>query len=432
MTRTRALLTTAALVIGGFTFASLAAEPASPAPSDTPPVAAPAADNAEPAAPAIDPLVEKGKYLAAAGDCVSCHTREGGEPFSGGRAFATPLGRFFSTNITPDQETGIGTWTEADLIRAMHEGKAKDGRQLNPAFPYSAFTKVTDEDVKAIYAYLRTLNPVKYTAPENDFLFNQRWGFMFWNAVFFKAERFKPDSSKSEQWNRGAYLVEGLGHCGSCHTPRNIFLAEQLDQSFAGGNILDEVHEGKIRRWSAPNLSPAKGGLATWSANDIVKYLKTGFTVSRAGTFGPMNDVIVNSMSKMTDEDLQAIATYLKELPPREVKGSVPEDQAKAGQPLYKEKCSKCHMDSGRGGMFNGPPLAGSAIAQSEDPSSFINVVLYGPNLPAGVKTGAWETMKPFADSMSDEEIATVMNYVRGSWGNVGRPVTAAEIAKQR
>ena len=203
----------------------------------------------------------------------------------------------------------------------------------------SAFSKVSDDDIKAIYAYLKSLTPVKYTPPSNGLMFSQRWGMMFWNALFFKNERFQPNPQKSEQINRGAYLSEGLGHCSSCHSPRNIFMAEQVDQSYAGSNfLLDEVAEGKVRKWSAPNLSPAKGGLEKWSASDIVKYLKTGFTVSRAGVWGPMNDVVLNSTSKMTDEDLQAMAAYLKDLPPREVKGKVPEDQAKAGQALYRSE----------------------------------------------------------------------------------------------
>jgi mono/diheme cytochrome c family protein len=441
MIRSRFLTTTAALVMGGIVFAAMtgfaadeAATPAQPA-SDT--AAAPAPDaNAEPAAPPVDPVVERGKYLATAGNCISCHTRPGGEPFAGGLPFAAPmgLGTLHSTNITPDPDTGIGKWTEADFIKAMHEGVAPGGEHLFPAFPYTSFTKVSDDDVKAIYAYLKTIAPVKYTAPKNSFLFSDalRWPMAIWNALFFKPERFTPDSKQSEAWNRGAYLVEGLGHCSACHTPRNIFLAEQGSNSYAGGSMMDEVQDGKIRRWSAPNLSPAKGGLAKWSEGDIAKYLKSGFSVSRAGAWGPMNDVIVNSMSHMTDDDTKAIATYLKALPPRENTGKVSEDQAKAGAAIYKDRCAKCHMDSGRGGMFNGPPLDGSAVAQADDPASFINIVLYGPKTAPGVKTGAWETMKPYADVLKDDEVAAVLNYVRGSWGNVGRPVTATEVAKQR
>jgi mono/diheme cytochrome c family protein len=440
MIRTRFLTTTAALVLGGIVFAAVAgfaaddaAPPAQPAPDAAAPDGA-APDTAVPAAPPVDPVVERGKYLAAAGNCISCHTRPGGEPFAGGLPFAAPmgLGTLHSTNITPDPDTGIGKWTEADFVKAMHEGVAPGGKHLFPAFPYTAFTKVSDDDVKAIFAYLKTVAPVKYTAPDNSFLFTMRWPMTFWNALFFKPGRFMPDGKQSEAWNRGAYLVEGLGHCGACHTPRNTFLAEDEARSFAGGAFMDQVQDGKIRRWSGVNLSPAKGGLAKWSEADIAKYLKSGFTMSRAGAWGPMNDVIVNSMSKMTDDDTKAIATYLKALPPRETTGKVSEDQAKAGQAVYKDRCAKCHMDSGRGGMFNGPPLEGSAVAQADDPASFINIVLYGPKTHPEVKTGAWETMKPFADVLSDDEVAAVMNYVRGSWGNVGRPVTSAEVAKQR
>ena len=398
--------------------------------------AAPTATQPPPAEPPpVDPLqVERGQYLAAAGNCVSCHTRPGGEPFAGGLPIHTPFGTIYSTNITPNPETGIGGWGEADLIRAMHEGVAADGHKLIPAFPYIAFTKVTDEDVKAIYAYLKTLTPVNYRPPSNGIMFSMRWPMAFWNALFFKPERFKPDTAQSEEWNRGAYLVEGLGHCSACHSPRNAFMAEIDAQAYSGGAHPRQGRPtARSARWSAVNLTPAKTGLGAWSADDIAKYLKTGFSVKHAGAWGPMTEVIVNSMRKLTDEDTHAMAVYLKSLPPREPPGgvSITEDQAKAGAPIYKDKCSKCHMDSGRGGLFNGPPLEASAVVQSADAASMINIILYGPRAPKEVSTGQWETMKPFNDSMSDADVAAVANYVRSSWGNSGRPVTAADVARQ-
>ncbi len=409
---------------------------------DTPPAASPdaaAPASAETPETPVDPIIARGKYLAAAGNCISCHTRPGGEPFAGGLAFETKIGpiraTIHSTNITPDADTGIGRWVEADLIKAMHEGVAPGGRNLFPAFPYTSFTKVTDDDVKAIYAYLKTVAPVKYEPPSNSLIFSQRWAMSLWNKMFFKPGRFEAVAAKSEAWNRGAYLVDGLGHCSACHSPRNFAMAEIPSQAYAGGAILDHVAEGVVRTWSAPNLTPVKGGLITWTAGDIVSYLKTGFSAARAGSFGPMNEVIANSMRYMTDDDLKAMATYLKELPPQDViTDAISTEQAAAGEKVYTARCKECHQSSGRGGMFSAPPLAGSAVAQSADPSSFINVVLYGPNTPEEQMGtfGSWETMKPYGKVLSDEDLAALANYVRSAWGNKGGPVMPADVAKQR
>lgn len=450
-----------ALVLAGIV---LAADTPAPAPTDVPPpaaaprsageapalppsdVAAPTADNPAGApsdmTPQVDNLADKGKYLATAGNCISCHTRPGGEEFAGGLEFHAPLGSLHSTNITPDPETGIGKWTEADFIRAMHDGVVPGGRRLFPAFPYTAFTKVSEDDVKAIYHYLTTLKPVVYTPPANGIMFTpvSRWAMIFWNALFHKSERYRADTTQSAEWNRGAYLTEGLGHCGMCHTPRNLAFAEKQDEAYAGGEIMDKVGEGegpgkdKIRKWSGVNLTPAKSGLGAWSVDDIAAYLNKGFTPRHAGTWGPMTEVIVNSMRHLSVEDTRAMAVYLKSLPPREPAGGVAiaEDQTKAGAPVYKDRCAKCHMDSGRGGMFNGPPLVGSAIVQHADPASLINIIMYGANAPREISTGQWETMKPLGGVMTDAEIAAVANYVRSSWGNTGRPVQAADVAKQR
>jgi mono/diheme cytochrome c family protein len=278
---------------------------------------------------------------------------------------------------------------------------------------------------------------VKYAPPGNGTVFSQRWGMVFWNALFFKPGRYQPDASKSDEWNRGAYLTEGLGHCSMCHTPRIggfMLLGEASGKAYAGGTIDDKVTEDKNRRWFAVNLTPAKGGLATWSVDDIVRYLKKGFTPARGGSFGPMNEVIVNSMRHMTDEDAHAIATYLKALPPQELPdATIPADQMTAGAAVYKERCEKCHASSGRGGVFNGPPVAGSAVVQATDPSSLINIILYGAKVPEALGSfGGWETMTPYLDVLSDAEVAAVSNYVRGSWKNKGGPVSAGDVAKQR
>jgi mono/diheme cytochrome c family protein len=377
-------------------------------------------------------LAERGKYLTDAGNCLSCHTKAGAAPFSGGLGFDTSFGTIYSSNITPDLATGIGKWTALDLRRAMHQGIGNDDSRLFPAFPYTSFTKVTNEDVDAIYAYLRTLKPVRYTPPSNGLLFAMRWPLALWDALFFNDGRYVPNTTQSAEWNRGAYLVEGLGHCSACHTPRNLFMAEDSTKSYAGGIIQGEVVMGKQRRWSAVNLSSSKNGLGTWSVNDLAKYLQTGFS-TRAGSFGPMNEVIVNSLKNLKVEDVHAMAVYIKSLPARDYTGAaVPADQIKAGEPIYKARCEKCHSSSGRGGMLASPPVAGSAVVQADDPASLINVILYGPELSKDIPTGAWETMQSYGDVLDDAQIAAVANYLRGSWGNRGAPVTESEVAQQR
>lgn len=378
------------------------------------------------------PAVSQGKYLTDAGNCMTCHTRPGGAPFSGGVAFVTKLGTIYSSNITPDDQTGIGRWSVSDFRSAMHEGIARGGRHLFPAFPYTSFTKVSDADIDAIYAYLRTLQPVRYSPPADGFLFRQRWAMAFWNAMFFKPSRFQPDPRQSQQWNRGAYLVEGLGHCDACHSPRNLFMAEESDHAYSGGTLDEKVLGGQIRTWSAANLTSSKTGLAAWSVAELAKYLKTGFCL-RAGVFGPMNDVVDNSLKNLSDADVQAMAVYLKSLPPLGAQATAPSAAAvRAGAKIYSDDCEECHMSSGRGGLFSAPPLSGSAVVQASDPASLINVILYGADQPKDISFGGWETMKPYNKALTDTQIAAVSNYVRGSWKNRGSEVTAADVARQR
>ncbi len=437
ITRSTLAFTLAALgAVMAVSFADFAQSQDAPAADVAPAEATPA--DAPPPAPTVDPLVAKGEYLARAGNCVSCHTRHGGEPFAGGLAFQTPysfLGEIHSTNITPDPETGIGTWTEADFIRAMHTGVAADGSKLFPAFPYTAFTLVGEDDLKAIYAYLKTVAPVKYTPPGNGIAFMMRWPMTFWNALFFKEGRYQPDTKQTEEWNRGAYLVEGLGHCSACHTPRNLLLAERQDVKYTGGTQPDVVAEGKVRTWSAANLTQAKSGLGGWSQDNIAKYLKSGHS-PKAGIFGPMNEVIINSLQHLTPEDAKAMSVYIKSLP---AMGESPTqtltaEQKTAGEALYKTHCEECHNSSGRGAFLKAPPVAGSAIVQATHPASLINSILYGAKVGVGSPNpfGAWEDMPSFAGKMTDDEIAKLANFLRTNWDNVGGPVTAADVAKQR
>jgi alcohol dehydrogenase (quinone), cytochrome c subunit len=376
--------------------------------------------------------IERGRYLANAGNCVSCHTRPGGIAFTGGLPFETALGTIYSTNITPDVETGIGKWNAADLRRAMHEGIAQDGSHLFPAFPYTSFTKVSDADVADVYAYLRALRPVRYTPPGNGVLFSMRWPLAAWNKLFFKEGRFVANPAQTAEWNRGAYLAEGLGHCSACHTPRNSFLAETPEKAYQGAAVQADVAPGKLRRWSAVNLTAAKHGLGSWSVADLAKYFQTGAS-SRAGTFGPMNEVIVNSLKLLTPADSHALAVYVKSLQgPAYAAEVVSPELVAAGASIYKDRCQKCHGSSGRGGFFSGPPVAGSAVVQAEDPASLVNVIIYGPTLPKSASFGAWETMPSYGDILDDSQVAAISNFMRGSWGNRASPISVESVKSQR
>jgi mono/diheme cytochrome c family protein len=388
--------------------------------------------------------VEYGRYLAAIGNCASCHTAKNGPPLGGGVAFQvaigsfdSPIGSLYSTNISPDVETGIGGWTLNEFARAMRQGVSRDGRHLYPVFPYTHFAALTDQDLFALFVFLKREKPVRHHPPENDLPFplNIRPLVAGWKFFFEKSDSFEYDEWKSETWNRGAYLTLGLGHCGACHSPRNLALAERRNARFGGGSIFDEVEPGKIRRWSAVNLTPAKAGLQAWSGKDIENYLRTGHS-SRAGAFGPMNKVIVGGTQSLTPDDAAAIAEFLKSLAPIEEETHPPPalEIAKQGARVYGEQCSECHKDSGRGGFMKAPPLAGSAIVQSADPSSLINVILHGahPDTRLPAPFGAWESMKGFQQKLDDVEVAALASYMRSQWGHQASTVEADEVQRQR
>jgi mono/diheme cytochrome c family protein len=382
--------------------------------------------------------LEKGRYLVQVANCISCHTVKNGAPFAGGKAFETTygfIGTIYSTNITPDPKTGIGTWTEEDFIGAMRSGVAPDGRHLFPAFPYPSFTKLTTPDLKAIYSYLRSLPAVNAPATDNSFWFTQRWAMALWNEAFFEEGEFKPDATQSEVWNRGYYLVEALGHCGACHTPRNLLLAERAEAHLTGGISVGQVEGDKNRAWSAPNLTSAQSGLSKWTSEDLRKYLKTGHS-RRAGTLGPMNEVIANSLQYLTDADATAMATYIKSLP---ANGDSPQqtlsaEERASAQALYDKHCEECHLSTGRGGLRKGPPVAGSAIVQSDNANSLVNIILYGaipsPDVPNSYD--AWDDMPSFKDKMTDAEVAQLVSFLRSTWGNRGERVSADFVAAQR
>ncbi len=385
--------------------------------------------------------IEKGAYAARLADCVACHTAEGGAPFAGGLAMAVPmLGAIYSTNITSDKLTGVGDWTLAEFDNAVRRGVGRDGRRLYPAMPYPSYAKMDDAEVEQLYAYFtRHVDPV--AAPnrpsEIPAPMNTRWPLAFWNAVFSPDKPYTPDTSKSDAWNRGAYLVQGPGHCGSCHTPRGVAMQEQsLDESsdaYLSGALLDG--------WYAPSLRGDPGiGLADWSEDDIVAYLRDGR--NRHGVvFGSMLEAFNNSTQFMTDADLSAMAVYLKSLGPssQNRRTIVTYDRADilrpaddAGAWIYATRCATCHGADGKGRAPSIPPLAGVSSMLADSPESAINVTLNGGGRL--VKGGLPDLyrMPQMRASLTDAEIAQVLTYARGAWGNTGGAVDPKKVRELR
>ena len=378
--------------------------------------------------------VEEGRYLANAGNCAACHTTETGQPYAGGVEFPTPFGMLYSTNITTDKETGIGSWSFEEFYTAMKQGVRPDGSHLYPAFPYTNFTRMTDEDIASLYLYLQTVEPVNAPPEVNalNFPYNQRFLLSAWKALFHTAETYVADPTRSAEWNRGAYLVEGPGHCGACHTPRNALGAERASQALTGGDYQDKVKFGYYREWSGVNLTPHPVGLATWGIDDIVDYLKDGVS-GNAVVHGPMIDVVMNSTRHLTDADLRAMATYLKGIPANAQKpGPMPgKETMRAGEVIYTVHCGSCHLPTGKGDAGLGVPLAGNPTVQATNASSLINVILYGPHLPERLVVDR-SGMKMFGKRLSDKDIANVASYVRSSFGNRAGRVTPEQVNRQR
>ncbi|MGI9205151.1 MAG: cytochrome c [Woeseiaceae bacterium] len=381
--------------------------------------------------------IEKGKYLALAGNCASCHTTEGGSYMAGGLAFETPFGTIYSTNITPDTETGIGNWTGPQFLDSMRRGVRPNGDHLYPVFPYTAFTKVTDTDIAALYAYFKSIPAARMTVPDNDiaFPFSQRGLMSVWKAMFFDAGVYQSDDLQSDEWNRGAYLVEALAHCSACHSPRNLLGAEDNNRAMAGGVYADRVRTGAIRPWFAPNLTSTSTGLDLWSQEDLSAYLKTGQN-DFIETFGPMNEVILNSTRHLRNADVHAMTDYLKSLPAHE---DPPGSQADSsvlgmGRTVYNLHCGTCHLPTGLGDVESAPRLAGaSLVVQASNPASMINVILYGPQHPDPPFPGRRRNpMDEFQYLLTDAEVAAVATYIRSNWGNTGGLVTEQQVAEQR
>ena len=385
---------------------------------------------------AVSADAKRGEYLARVGDCVACHTVRGGEPFSGGLELATPFGTLISPNITPDGETGIGKWTADDFWNAIHFGKAPDGSLYYPAFPYPNYTRITRTDADNIFAYLRSVKAVrKQNRPHAmSFPYNQRNLLIGWRALYFEAESYVPTPNETTEWNRGAYLVQGLGHCDACHTGRNILGATRKGDPFAGGVM-------PVQEWYAPSLtSNRESGLGQWDIDDIVNLLRTGVS-KRGAVYGPMAQVVNDSLQYLTEGDARAMAIYLKSLVP---KGSAEEvlqvrtterqgkELYEAGAKLYEKWCADCHQANGAGMPPHYPPLANNQSISMEFAANPVRMVMFGGYPPATMHNPRPYGMPPFAQSMSDQDIAAVVTYIRQSWGNRAAPIAAADVAKYR
>jgi len=384
----------------------------------------------------------KGEYVARAGDCVACHSVPGGKAFAGGLKMGSPVGNIYSTNITPDPETGIGGYSLAEFTRAVRDGVAKDGHRLYPAMPYPSYAKLSDDDVKALYDFfMKEVPPVHQANRPNDIptWLSPRWPLIFWNILFTKSGSYENKPDHDAAWNRGAYLVQGLEHCGACHTPRGwAFQEEALDE-----NSSAYLSGAELDAWSAPNLhQDLRTGLGQWSQSDIAEFLKHGH--NRDGTaFGSMIDVVNNSTPYLTDDDINAMATYLKSLPPVATQTAYADDgkttaALKSGHPgqpgavIYEGSCVSCHGNDGHGFSPYLPRLAGNPTVLDGNPSSLINVVLNG-STPLVVKgTPDAYRMPQFRVQLSDQEIADVLTFIRSGWGNDAPPVTADQVATER
>ncbi|MDE1962631.1 MAG: cytochrome c [Xanthomonadaceae bacterium] len=378
-------------------------------------------------------LVDRGRYLATVGDCAACHTAHNGQPFAGGHVVPTPFGNIPAPNITPDNDTGLGRWTFTDFWRALHEGKGRHGEFLYPAFSYTAYTRVTRDDALAIFAYLKSLAPVHQPSapPELKFPYDIRQGLAAWRALYFRPGVYQPDPARSDAWNRGAYLVQGLGHCNECHARRDALGGIPAQPALSGGEI-------PAQDWYAPDLgTQAQGGLEGWSAQDIVQLLKTGQS-AKGSAFGPMAEVVSRSTQHMTGEDLAAIATYLKSLPPRPrpLAAADPAIDATAsrhrGATIYAKQCAACHGDDGQGVAGIYPPLDGNSSVVEPTGINAIRVVLLGGFPPVTAGNPRPYSMPPFAQSLSDADVAAVVSYVRHAWHNQAAPVLERDVGKYR
>ncbi|CAN5684062.1 cytochrome c [soil metagenome] len=405
--------------------------PASPTPSAN---SGPGLD-ATPEPPNPDKL-ERGRYLTVVGNCMTCHTVRGGEPYAGGRNVDTPFGTVFSPNLTPDPDTGLGKWSSAQFWRALHNGRSRDGRLLYPAFPYPNYTRVNREDSDAMYAYLQTLPPVvQPNRPDTlRFPYNSQAALAVWRALFFTpGASAEHDATKSAEWNRGAYLVQGLGHCNACHASRNAFGATAGNLDLSGGLI-------PVQNWYAPSLNAlSQASVADWSIPEIMALLKVGVT-AKGSVLGPMAEVVQGSTQYLNEGDLRSMAVYLKELPvtPEPAPdspvrtGAQEESTLALGSKLHTEHCAQCHGDKGEGAPNAYPPLAGNRAVTMDSAANIIRIILAGGFPPATEGNPRPYGMQPFATVLNNDELAAVTSHIRTAWGNKGSVVTPLEVNRLR
>jgi len=389
-----------------------------------------------PASLAKASLVERGAYLARAADCMVCHTMQGGKEYAGGLGFKLPFGMLYSTNITPDKETGIGNYTDRDFLNSVHRGIRRDGARLYPAMPFTSYTYISDADALAIKAYLFSLPPVRAVASENTlmFPFNQRWAMNFWSVLFNPDTRFEPDASKSAEWNRGAYLAEALAHCGECHTPRNLAFALNNRRKFAGA-----VTAG----WRAFNISSDKTtGIGVWSDEDLVSYLSTGHAAGHGSASGPMGEAVDESFSQLAPEDIRGVVAYLRTVPatastdlPATLAPPAPASHKDGGNTadargkmVFEGACVSCHGWTGESSISPFATLTGAWAVNDPGATNVAQIVISGTNR----HTEGAVSMPAFGNAYSDAEIAAVANYVTARFGSKGSSLTAQDVAELR
>jgi mono/diheme cytochrome c family protein len=373
--------------------------------------------------PASVATLEKGAYLARAGNCMGCHTSQGGAQYAGGRAIETPFGVIHTPNLTPDPETGLGRWTPDAFWRALHHGRSQDGRLLYPAFPYPQYTRVLREDADALFAYLQSLAPVQAPAKAHQlsFPFNTQAALAVWRALYFRAQEWQPRADAPAEWNRGAYLVQGLGHCAACHSARNSWGASVEEGKLRGGMMA-------LQDWYAPALGGALG-----TQQDLVQLLQTGVSAS-ASASGPMAEVVFRSTQYLSAADLQAMAAYLQTLPAA-LAPTAPVAKASdalLGAKVYTQHCAQCHGEQGEGRAGAFIALAGNRAVNLPDGSNVVRMVLQGGYPPATAGNPRPHGMPPFSHQLSDAQIAAVSSFVRQSWGNMAPAVGTIEVYRAR
>jgi mono/diheme cytochrome c family protein len=384
--------------------------------------------------------VENGRYLALAGNCMACHTTRGGTPLAGGRRIDTPFGGVYSSNLTPDRETGLGSWSAQDFWQAMHLGRSKGGRLLTPAFPYNHTSVVTREDSDAVFAWLNTLPPVAQAQPAHTLVWplGTQAALAVWRSLYFQPNPFQPDQTQTTEWNRGAYLVQGLGHCAACHSPRNALGAPGPVDDLSGGLI-------PVLNWYAPDLTrDTESGMASTPLPDIVRLLRTGQSAT-AQTNGPMGEVVQHSLQHLKEADLQAMAVYLKSraqtmpqaIPTEAKPPRISLQVAKQGAKVYERQCLQCHGEQGAGmkttsGEVAYPALAGNRAVLLKDPTNLVQLVLYGGYGPVTAGHPRPFGMPPAVLELDDRDIAAVLTHLRTQWGNQAGEVTPLQVNRIR